>query len=430
MAVTTLFALSNPGGKRRIRLKSRKAPMARRGRRRRKNPKGSFMKRAVAYAKANGISVKAAMKALKGTGAGGKKSRKRKGSSKKRKGSSKKRKSGGKLKSAKRVAAGKKAARTRARNKKGGKKKVHKRKGSARRAARRPRKGIYRPYARFRRGKKARFGSRAKRRMTALGLAHESGGHTVLNPRRRRRRKSRSRNPRRRHRKARRSNPRRRRASRRRSRNPRRRRNPVARRRRSRRRRNPMGIVRGVKGLFSKAKAMRYARLGLGAMLGMAVARQGPQLIARIPVIGPILNPDSPLKALLASAAAIGAGVLVARKLRVGSDIVAALIAGGAGIVAAGTLKLASQRIPILGRIPGVAGMGDVVSPSQLVAGEAIFGGNGMGDYLQLSGPVPEQYFAGGLNDYVEFQNRAAGAAAEAASAAQVDWSPGVETSF
>jgi hypothetical protein len=120
-------------------------------------------------------------------------------------------------------------------------------------------------------------------------------------------------------------------------------------------------------------------------------------------------------------------------KLRPGNDMITALTIGGAGVIAAGVLKLLSQRVPALRMIPGVSGMGDVVSPNQLVAGEAIFGHSGVGDYLQLSGPVPEQYFAGGLNgmgDYIEFQNRAAGAAAEAASAAQTDWSPGTETSF
>lgn len=470
MATTTMFALSNPGGKR-VRIKSRKkATMARRRRRGRRNPSAKLTADELAFvtgrlgkrkrsraAKKGARKRKARLARLRRARTAGKRKKrgtgirarraararaarrrraaarrcknprrrrrnpggKRKygifrpswmsGGKKAKRKSSKKGKSKGKRKSAKRVAAGKKAARTRAAKKakrsaagrkaarRAGKK--GKRKGGARRKrsyGRRPKKGIYRPYARLRRGRRARFGIRTKKRMAALGLASVRGGKYSLNPRRRRRK------------------------------------NPMARRRSSRRRRNPFGVsVRGIRGLFTKGNAKKYAKLGVGAMLGMAVARGGPAILGRLPVVGGFLAPDTPIKAVIGSAVALGLGAMVARKVKiVPSDMVNAALVGGAGIVAAGILKILSARVPALRMIPGVSGMGDVVSPSQLVAGEAIFGGSGVGDYLQLSGPVPEQYFAGGLNDYVEFQNRAAGVAAEAASAAQVDWSPGTETSF
>jgi hypothetical protein len=75
-----------------------------------------------------------------------------------------------------------------------------------------------------------------------------------------------------------------------------------------------------------------------------------------------------------------------------------------------------------------MSGLGSITTASQLVDGEALYGG--VNDFIQLSGPVPEDYFAGGLNDYTEFTGQAAGAAAQIASAAQSGWSPGAETSF
>ncbi|MCC6752042.1 MAG: hypothetical protein IT371_30600 [Deltaproteobacteria bacterium] len=240
---------------------------------------------------------------------------------------------------------------------------------------RRRRKNPYRPMV----GKGGRFSKRVKRRMAERGLARGSR----LNPRRRRR-------------------------------------NPIS----------LAGVRSGIRSLLSRQGAMKYSRIAVGALAGMAVARQAPGLFSRIPVVGQYLRADTPLKSILLSIAAIGLGTMAARRLKLGNDIVASMVAGGAGVVGAGVLKLASSRIPALKAIPGVSGMGDVVSPSQLVAGEAIFGGSGVGDYLQLGGPVPEQYFAGGMNDYVDFVSPAAGRAAEAASFAQVDWSPGTETSF
>lgn len=430
MATTTMFALSNPGGKR-VRIKSRKkATMARRRRRGRRNPGMEGLSAAFAAESAPRKKRRRKAKAKTARRSKARRAKPRKAKTRRaktRKGKARKRKS------AKRVAAGKKAAATKKRRKaarsaagkksakRGSKKRAAaKRKGSGKKKAskkrgkkygKRPRRGVYRPYARIRKGRRPRFGNRTKKRMAALGLARVRAGKYTLNPRRRRK------------------NPRRRAARR----NPsRRRKNPMARRRSSRRRRNPFGMsVRGVRGLFTKGNVKKYAKLGLGAMFGMAVARGGPALLGRLPVVGGFLAPDTPIKAVIGSAVALGLGAMLARKVKiVPSDMVAAGVIGGAGIVAAGILKILSARVPALRMIPGVSGMGDVVSPSQLVAGEAIFGGSGVGDYLQLSGPVPEQYFAGGLNgmgDYIEFQNRAAGVAAEAASAAQVDWSPGNE---
>ena len=71
----------------------------------------------------------------------------------------------------------------------------------------------------------------------------------------------------------------------------------------------------------------------------------------------------------------------------------------------------------------GVALLGQVVKllPSSITAP---IGLSGMRDYLQLSGPVPADLFAGGMNDYVNFQGQAAGAAAEAISAQITEWTP------
>lgn len=421
----TLFALSNPGG--RIVRRNRSGKMAKR-RRRGRNP--SFMKRAATLARERGISVSEAMKALSYSRSVPSFRRGRNPKMTKALAAKAKRKAaaegisyqkamgilmrGGKKAGKKKAA--RRAAPKRAKKKAG-------RRGGRRASSRRGKRSrkAYRPYV----GSSGKFSKRVKENLVKRKAARRGkrGGY-MMNPRRRRRRKNPYRpmvgkggrfSARVKRRMAERGLARGSRL------NPR------------RRRRNPIslaGVRSGIRSLLSRQGAMKYSRIAVGALAGMAVARQAPGLFSRIPVVGQYLRADTPLKSILLSIAAIGLGTMAARRLKLGNDIVASMVAGGAGVVGAGVLKLASSRIPALKAIPGVSGMGDVVSPSQLVAGEAIFGGSGVGDYLQLGGPVPEQYFAGGMNDYVDFVSPAAGRAAEAASFAQVDWSPGTETRF
>jgi hypothetical protein len=70
--------------------------------------------------------------------------------------------------------------------------------------------------------------------------------------------------------------------------------------------------------------------------------------------------------------------------------------------------------------------MGDVTPVGAMIRGEAMYSPS-MSDYLQLSGPVPESLFAGGLNDYVDFKSPAAGQAAQVISAQINEWTPAGE---
>lgn len=346
--------------------------MARRSRRRR-NPRGDFMKRAAAYRRKHpGLSMAQAAQAL-----AGKKVTK---------------KAGGRRKKATKKAAGRRVASRRT--------KVKNRKWAIRKG-----KKAYLP---FLSRKTKRFSPLVKERLVLLGAARRDGDKVVLNPRRRR---GKRRNPGisvagiRRYG----SNPRRRRGKR---------RNPVSVR----------GGVSAVKGSIKSVFSKRTVVIGASAAAGMVLARLAPALVARIPVVGGLSNMLGRFRDPVVAALAVAIGAQIARKVKLPILEVGPMVAGGLGVAALDGAKVLglTRFIPGSGSASsGVAGLSDIVSPSQLVNQEAIYGG--MGDYLTLSGPVPEQYFAGGLNDYVDFTSPAAGAAASAASFAQTSWSPGAE---
>jgi len=204
--------------------------------------------------------------------------------------------------------------------------------------------------------------------------------------------------------------------------NPRRRRrNPV------RRRRNPLsvsGTVGTVKGTIKSVFSVRTLKVGASAGAGMVVARLAPAIIARIPVVGGLTNMLGRFRDPILGAIAVVVGSRLARKVSVVEPT--AFIAGGLGVAVIDGAKAVGLGRFIPGSASsGVSGLSDIITPSQLVNQEAIYGG--MGDYLTLAGGVPEQYFAGGLNDYVDFTSPAAGVAAQAASFAQTSWTPGAE---
>ncbi len=254
-------------------------------------------------------------------------------------------------------------------------------------------KAAYLPYLSR---KTKRFSPLVKRRLVLLGAAREAGGQVVLNPRRKRRGK---------------------------------RRNPVHARRGRRHRRNPISIRGGIgqaKSTIKSVFSVRTVKVGASAAAGMVLARLAPALIARIPVVGGLTNMLGRFRDPILAAIGIAVGAQLVRKFKLPVENTA-LVAGGLGVAALDGAKVLglTRYIPGAGGGSGVSGLSDIVTPSQLVNQEAIYGG--MGDYLTLSGPVPEQYFAGGLNDYVDFTSPAAGAAAQAASFAQTTWTPGAE---
>jgi hypothetical protein len=190
-------------------------------------------------------------------------------------------------------------------------------------------------------------------------------------------------------------------------------------------------LIKGRKfGKRSKAKLMR---------LGAPNVSRGARGIIKInPVSG------GGIAAIVTGALGAGAGYVVATKAvpnLVGKFMPAAAqgllgaVVGAVGGVVAGRMvgkvngkvgsMIATGSIVAL----GVALMSQIVRmlPSSVTSP---IGLAGMRDYLQLSGPVPPQLFAGGLNDYVGFTSPAAGQVAEAASAAITEWTPTGTESF
>lgn len=300
----------------------------------------------------------------------------------------------------------------------------------------RGRRKTYRPT--FRRGR--RLGLTQKARLIAAGNAspiYGSGGAIRVNaPRKRRRKASRRRRG---------TSSRRRRAPRRRRAyrsvrrfgrrrlsqsalgkllrmNPRRRRRKGSRsRRRGRRharRSNPGGIV---------GKVMSTVKKSLPYVGGVAAATYGPQLLSRVAPGLLSSIPGGRMGQGAAATLAVSALLWVSGKRgmakkvaigglgwSVGRPLIFKLLRA-VGLMKGGNGASAPRQ--------GTAGMGDVISTSELVAGEALLSPN-MGDWLTLSGmsgPVSPQLLSGsGMGDWVQFPNQQA-----AAVATQQAWSPG-----
>lgn len=172
--------------------------------------------------------------------------------------------------------------------------------------------------------------------------------------------------------------------------------------------RNPSDLV----GLVSTA-----AGLGAGVVLAQKVI---PSLAARI---SPNLSSGS-IGVLVGAVGAIAASKLVARK---SPAVAQSIYAGALATIGLSVVDMIVKLLPASIKAPlglsGLGRMGDVTPVGAMIRGEAMYSPT-MGDYMQLSGPVPEQLFAGGLNDYVDFTSPAAGQAAQAISAQIVDWTP------
>lgn len=172
--------------------------------------------------------------------------------------------------------------------------------------------------------------------------------------------------------------------------------------------RNPADIV----GIVSTA-----AGLGAGVVLAQKV----------IPALASRISPNlavGQIGGLVGAVGAIAASKLIARK---SPAVAQAVYAGALATIGLSVIKLVVNMLPAAVKGPlglsGLRGMGDVTPVGAMIRGEAMYAPS-MRDYLQLSGPVPESLFAGGLNDYVDFKSRAAGQAAEAISAQIVEWTP------
>lgn len=178
---------------------------------------------------------------------------------------------------------------------------------------------------------------------------------------------------------------------------------------------NPMsagGLIGLVKGAVG---------LGLGAALATKVV---PTLAGRI---------YAPLGSGLPAVAVglLGAGVLgrvIGRVIK--SPKLAGQVQTGALVVGVGVplVGLLVRYLPTAVTRPlGLAGLGALTPISSLIRDEALYRPDGMADYLQLSGPVPQAAFADGLSDYVNFASAPAAAAAEAMSSAVTQWTPASE---
>lgn len=178
---------------------------------------------------------------------------------------------------------------------------------------------------------------------------------------------------------------------------------------------NPLGAVRrGVGDVWAPIRnqgAVGVAALAVGGGVGFMLPG----------VVNGLVNRFAPA---MVSTGVVGTVVKVLASLMAGSAIYRFAPAGVAkkvgAAVAVGTMGSVilevAKMVPVLKTVvagaPTLAGyrggMGDMVSASQLVQGEAI--------YRPLSGPVPQSLFAGGLNDFVEFKNQTDGKVAEAFS--------------
>jgi hypothetical protein len=184
---------------------------------------------------------------------------------------------------------------------------------------------------------------------------------------------------------------------------------------------NPLGAVRrGVGDVWAPIRNQ--------GVVGVAALAVGGGAGFMLPgVVNGLVNRFAPAAV---STGVVGTVVKVLASLMAGSAIYRFAPAGVAkkvgAAVAVGTMGSVilevAKMVPVLKTVvagaPSLAGyrrgMGDMVSASQLVQGEAIY--RPMGDYMQLSGPVPQSLFAGGLNDFVEFKNQTDGKVAEAFS--------------
>lgn len=205
-------------------------------------------------------------------------------------------------------------------------------------------------------------------------------------------------------------------------------------------------ISKTKKGRISKASLKRLKRIAGSRATYVGKGKNRKMVIKMNPSVGGIVG-------LVSAAAGMGAGYVVATNVvphLVGKAVpqaaqgIVGLAVGGLGgyalsrviarykpslasqvyvgalaAVGAGLVAMVIKYLP--GNVKAPLGLGRMNDYLQLS------GGRGMADYMQLSGPVPESLFAGGLNgmnDYVDFKSRAAGQAAEAISAQLVEWTP------
>lgn len=186
---------------------------------------------------------------------------------------------------------------------------------------------------------------------------------------------------------------------------------------------NPFGIRRGVGDVWGPIRDQ-----GVAGVAALAVGGGAGFMLPG--VVNGLVNRFAPAAV---STGIVGTAVKVIASLAAASAVYRFAPAGVAkkagAAVAVGTmgsviLELA-KMVPVLrtvvsgvpslaGYRRGMRGMGDMVSVPQMVQAEAIY--RPMGDYMQLSGPVPQSLFAGGLNDFVEFKNQTDGKVAEAFS--------------
>jgi hypothetical protein len=180
---------------------------------------------------------------------------------------------------------------------------------------------------------------------------------------------------------------------------------------------NPIGGM-NVVGVAKSALGM-----GAGVLLAQKVV---PTLGARFL---PAVATSGPVGLAVNTLGAIVAGRLIGKAAK-SQAVATQIFAGAITSLGVNLVGMIIRALPTsITSAVGLSGMGDVVSAGQLVRDEALYSPS-MRDYLQLSGPVPEQLFAGGMNDYVDFQSPAAGRAAEAISAQVTEWTPPANEQF
>ena len=179
---------------------------------------------------------------------------------------------------------------------------------------------------------------------------------------------------------------------------------------------NPMGG--GVVSIVKTAAGM-----GSGVLLAQKVI---PALAGRVL---PAVATRGPIGLAVNTVGAIVVGRVLGKALK-SPALAGQVMAGAITSLGVNLLGMLVRYLPagVTGPL-GLSGMAGVVSAGELIRDEALYSPS-MRDYLQLSGPVPADLFAGGMNDYVNFQGQAAGAAAEAISAQETEWTPPANEQF
>lgn len=177
---------------------------------------------------------------------------------------------------------------------------------------------------------------------------------------------------------------------------------------------NPGG---GLRGLLSVQGAMGFVQLGVGVGAGYAVARALPQAVAKATGFSQLASGWSGILAQ-AGFVTLAAGLASRFGGKMGRTLGAGIAAGGAAVVAGNLVSKLSAQVaalaPIAAMLPsgglngmgyygygvndylqlsglpamGIAGgMGQLMSPSQLLASQAFYGNgtSGVDDYLQVN---------------------------------------------